>query len=486
METTLKNLLIEQTIQFHQLKRVLINFKKLSKANLTLPKTEGRLTDLEKLWEKCEALHVRISQTVTEEEMESIPYFTKEEFLDAEDVYIEAADHIQDALSKLRGNNQLPAGRGNESLFRDSPGGSVMQLPRIGLPKFSGKATEWENFRGMYESLLLQSDVLTNVQKLHYLKNSLEGEAALLISTILKCCFNCLKPGHFSKTCKGKPGCNRCRRAHHSFLHQESVRASNTNSQDRTTSTSPPNVSDSSVLSSGVELGTSASVQSVFPPSEPERVASPVLLATAWVSVSTAEGRVFHLRALLDQGSTYSFISESHCQTMRVKRRRANLRIHCFGETFGGVVRSCVDLVLAATTGRGPSFPFTGYVHQCITAYAASRARPTEVWPHLKDLPLADPDYKNNHQIHVLIGADLYGSLLLNDLRQGPLGTPTAQLTIFGWILSGPAGKGSSEEETVPALHCMVCEDTNLLLKQFWEDEGLPTSPPITEEDEMC
>ena len=664
MAPNLSSLLTEQRIQIEQLKRVLINFKKLPKANLTLPKTEGRLANLEKLWEKCESLHVRISQTATQEEIETSSYFRTDEFLTAEDAYLDAADHIQDVLGKLRGNNVLPTRRGNDSSIHGSDGGTIMQLPRIGLPKFSGKSTEWESFRGMYESLVAQSDVLTNVQKLHYLKNSLEGEAALLISTIkvsdtnyaiawdrlvaeyenqsaiiyanihaffdlpimksesvtelkrlrdqvssslvalsnlerpvehwddllvyvisqkfsprtrnewsllrgksdryptykeihdfmterirglseyprsgdtgakdtrsskarssvhfissvkcvscagnhglakceeflrqsvenrrqivqkANCCFNCLKPDHFSKNCKTKPGCNRCRRPHHSSLHQERFQASQVNSKGQATTTSPLVDKDLNIQSSNTELGSSASVQSVFAQREQRKVPSQVLLATAWVSLRTAEGRVFNLRALLDQGSTYSFISESLCQTMRTKRRRANLRIHCFGETFGGVAKSCVDLVLAATTGCGPSFPFTGYVHQRITAYAASRERPTEVWPHLRDLPLADPNYSNKQPIHVLIGADLYGSLLLNDLRQGPLGTPTAQLTIFGWVLSGPLGKSFSDGETVLTLHCTACDDTNSLLKRFWEDEGLPSAPPPhTEDEEMC
>ncbi|KYN27424.1 hypothetical protein ALC57_03188, partial [Trachymyrmex cornetzi] len=37
--------------------------------------------------------------------------------------------------------------------------------------------------------------------------------------------------------------------------------------------------------------------------------------------------------------------------------------------------------------------------------------------------------YFSRHQIHLLIGADLYGSLLKNGLRQGPIGTPIPPLT---------------------------------------------------------
>ncbi|XP_024869854.1 uncharacterized protein LOC112453358 [Temnothorax curvispinosus] len=120
------------------------------------------------------------------------------------------------------------------------------------------------------------------------------------------------------------------------------------------------------------------------------------------------------------------------------------------------------------------------------TAEKASQTRPTELWPHLHDLKLADPEPSSRHPIHVLIGADLYGSLLLNDVRQGPFGTPTAQLTVLGWIVSGPTGNASSDTESASVLNCVTCEETNSLLQQFWADKSIPAQTFLTEEDERC
>ncbi|XP_071581338.1 uncharacterized protein [Temnothorax nylanderi] len=124
----------------------------------------------------------------------------------------------------------------------------------------------------------------------------------------------------------------------------------------------------------------------------------------------------------------------------------------------------------------------TDHLHEVI----ASQQKPAAMWPHLRDLPLADPDPSCNHPIHVLIGADLYGSLLLDGLRQGPVGTPTGQLTIFGWILSGPVGSARPAGESASVLSCVSCEDTNSLIQSFWEDERIPSRTPLTEEDERC
>ncbi|KYN23208.1 hypothetical protein ALC57_04374, partial [Trachymyrmex cornetzi] len=58
------------------------------------------------------------------------------------------------------------------------------RLPRIALPKFSGKITDWENFRNMFESLVACNDTLSNTQKFHYLKTSVTGDAAIMISNL--------------------------------------------------------------------------------------------------------------------------------------------------------------------------------------------------------------------------------------------------------------------------------------------------------------
>lgn len=184
MSTDLRNLLIEQSITTTSIGRVLINFKKLPKANLTPSKTRGQLYNLEALWTRCQDLHVKILQTATAEEQRSASYFLEEDFLAAKDAYLEAADHINDTLGKLTKVETVSSEKGNESSFRDTLAGMSLQLPRITLPKFSGNFLEWENFRGIFESLVATNDSLSNTQKLHYLKASLTDEAAILVSNI--------------------------------------------------------------------------------------------------------------------------------------------------------------------------------------------------------------------------------------------------------------------------------------------------------------
>lgn len=88
-------------------------------------------------------------------------------------------------------------------------------------------------------------------------------------------------------------------------------------------------------------------------------------------------------------------------------------------------------------------------------------------WNHLQHLSLADPDSFSSHPIHFLIGADLYGSLLLNKVKKDPVGTPTAQLTALRWILSGPTGTSDLIEGSVHTLNCMSDPPIEFLLQKF-------------------
>lgn len=220
-----------------------------------------------------------------------------------------------------------------------------------------------------------------------------------------------------------------------------------------------------------------ASVQTIHAPIE-----NPlnVLLATAWVILRTTEGRRFKVRALLDQDSAISFISELLCQTMRTKRHRANLQVHCFSERFSGVAKSRVSLTLASRHGRDASFSFTAFVYQKITSYAGSKGKPIDSWPHLNHLILADPDPFSGHPIHLLIDADLYGSLLMNQVTQGPIGTPTTQLTALGWILSGPTELSELTDGSVHSLNYVTDPSIESLLQRFWEIEEISSAPPLS------
>ncbi|XP_070163515.1 uncharacterized protein [Polyergus mexicanus] len=59
-----------------------------------------------------------------------------------------------------------------------------VKLPNIELPKFDGNYERWIPFRDLFESLIASNAVLSPVQKLHYLRSTLSGEAAKVIMAL--------------------------------------------------------------------------------------------------------------------------------------------------------------------------------------------------------------------------------------------------------------------------------------------------------------
>lgn len=63
-------------------------------------------------------------------------------------------------------------------------GCNFVKLPTISLPKFEGKSENWLEFRDTFASLIHGNDAITEIQKFHYLRGSLQGKAAEIIKSL--------------------------------------------------------------------------------------------------------------------------------------------------------------------------------------------------------------------------------------------------------------------------------------------------------------
>lgn len=57
-------------------------------------------------------------------------------------------------------------------------------LPRIKLPTFSGEYQTWKSFHDLFTSMIRNNPALSTVEKMHYLKTCVTGEAARLVSNL--------------------------------------------------------------------------------------------------------------------------------------------------------------------------------------------------------------------------------------------------------------------------------------------------------------
>lgn len=84
-----------------------------------------------------------------------------------------------------------------------------------------------------------------------------------------------------------------------------------------------------------------------------------MLLATARVRISSESGRSEIIRALLDQGSEATFISESLAQSLRAKRIRMPVSISAVGGAQVGIVRNAAVINISPITSDTPSYATT-------------------------------------------------------------------------------------------------------------------------------
>lgn len=61
---------------------------------------------------------------------------------------------------------------------------SQVKLPRIELPTFNGKYEEWHAFFDLFNSLIHSNRDISDTQKFHYLRSSLKGDAAEIVSSL--------------------------------------------------------------------------------------------------------------------------------------------------------------------------------------------------------------------------------------------------------------------------------------------------------------
>lgn len=288
-----------------------------------------------------------------------------------------------------------------------------------------------------------------------------------------KRCFHCLSNKHTSRDCTSKFSCRLCSQKHHTMLH--------TSADDTATATvseSPPaaavTTTSSEKLSEIQALSTAAIA----------RAPSSVLLATAQVSVRASSGRSLVVRALINQGLEMTFISESVAQMIGAHHQNINVSVSAVGGLRTATVKHSTQISLSPRDARTPTVVTTALIMRCLTTYAPKRTIDISSFAHLRGLYLADPDFTRANPIQIIIGADLYGEILLDEILKGQAEEPLAQRTIFGWIVSGSLGariaRPMISTDTTRAFHnitvhnCFPSKSLDNELRKFWEIEETP------------
>lgn len=286
-------------------------------------------------------------------------------------------------------------------------------------------------------------------------------------------CFNCLGP-HRVAQCISTRRCKRCGKRHHTSIHQDAMKEAKANTEPH--KSFPENLKSSNDVTSAQSTSEARVLHSNVHPraSQPQ-----ILLATAQIIVLSPDGNSTRARALLDQGSEISLITERLTQRLKLPRLRLSVTFVGLGAQSSNKSKGFVHFVIK------PYFPsdfentMSAHVLSSLTTSLPSSDISAKSWSHLEGLQLADPRFMSPGDIDIIIGADIYGQIIKDGIIKGPVDTPIAQSTNLGWIISGPTKTDSSQLQ-FRSYHVSYDGELCKLLQRSWELESVPTIPQTT------
>ncbi|KAJ8963810.1 hypothetical protein NQ317_000592 [Molorchus minor] len=281
-------------------------------------------------------------------------------------------------------------------------------------------------------------------------------------------CLNCLNGSHTVRHCRSRYRCKVCRFSHNSLLHFDSLTNQNTSSATSSNnlnsgSSNSTGNQNSNVLNSSsqisyaaqntqfVDPGASTSEYSsntnVLTALSSSRSRSLFLLSTGIVNFRDCRGNLQSAKIVVDGGSQASFVTESSSKTVMPK----------------GVTNCTVSSVYDSNT----QFCFEAIVLENITSHLPSCEFPTNNWPYLSNLQLADPSYNTPGPIDALLGLEIFSQMIKPGIIPGQNGGPTAINSSIGWLLTAENSLDNS-------------------LKRFWELEEVPEVKSLSVEEKVC
>ncbi|XP_029664372.1 uncharacterized protein LOC115236214 [Formica exsecta] len=210
-----------------------------------------------------------------------------------------------------------------------------------------------------------------------------------------------------------------------------------------------------------------------------------VLLATARVCVADRHGILHPARALIDQSSESSIISERLAQRLKLPRSQVSVTVFGVGGQKSGKAKGRVALSLSPRLG-GAAMSVSALVLPRLTVYAGGLPSGTRTWTHVEGLELADPEYSAADPVDILLGADVHAAILRQGLRRGERREPLAQNTTLGWILSDAIG-GTTSSLLAHTHQCRFEDELASAVRRFWEQEDMPmTATAISKDEQEC
>ncbi|XP_011502401.1 PREDICTED: uncharacterized protein LOC105365842 [Ceratosolen solmsi marchali] len=129
------------------------------------------------------------------------------------------------------------------------------------------------------------------------------------------------------------------------------------------------------------------------------------------------------------------------------------------------------------------------HILKTLTSIIPSADPASHDWSHLQGLPLVDPQYFKPRTIDIILGSDTYGQIIKPRVITDSPHVSMAQLSIFRWLVLGPAT--SKQISIVTAFHVSWHDEEEKiheLFLKFWVLEEVHSGDNIkrTPEEQQC
>ncbi|XP_050064202.1 uncharacterized protein LOC126553053 [Aphis gossypii] len=263
-------------------------------------------------------------------------------------------------------------------------------------------------------------------------------------------CFTCLGSDHWANRCKASTKCKICSRRHHSLLHSDTKDAA------------PPSIAQPPVVATSLL----------------SRFGGPsVMLGTALVHIRDHSGTYQVARALIDSASHINAISLPCAKRLGFRWSNWTAPISGLAGVPVPTVQGRVQCHVVPRFASDPALSFESWVLPSITSDLPRRSLEPSIRDKFSHLALADPDFNIAAPVDILLGADLFSSIMDGRQVMVDKSLPAAFSSCFGWILIGSVSSSNVPEIQEAAVSLLTSVEQ--LIERFWHIEE-PDVAPLT------
>ncbi|XP_069355024.1 uncharacterized protein [Maniola hyperantus] len=205
----------------------------------------------------------------------------------------------------------------------------------------------------------------------------------------------------------------------------------------------------------------------------------------AVVRVRDARNELHTARLLLDNGSTANFVTKQLSDRLGIVKKPVSSTVNGINNQTSLISESC-KLVIESYYG-GYTEAISCYIIAEITKYLPSSYIDTMHIPIPKNIQLADPSFNEPSEIDILVGAEVFWSVLGTNIIDLGKHQPKLRDSKLGWLLSGCLSHNkTSQSETSNNFCHFIGQNDESSLTRFWQLDSVLPQHSMSLEEKAC